>query len=217
DFRLPEDLSIPQGAQLWLPVPIDPANLNWGSYYLQPIARLKPGVRPEHALAEVSAVFAQVRQDNPQGAINDPGYKISVLPLYDDLVGAVKKALWVLVGAVGLVLLIACANVSRLLVALARGPGTRTVVPTIVDRERVDRALRRDGRCGAGRVGRRVDCENEPDQRSAPQPNLAECHCAALHAGHFSGGGDAVRPGPGGAGLAARFESGAARGRARIG
>ena len=93
DFRLPEDHSIPQGAQLWLSLQIDPANLNWGSYYLQPIARLKPGVRPEHALAEVSVVFAQLRQDNPQGAINDPGYKISVLPLYDDLVGPVKKAL----------------------------------------------------------------------------------------------------------------------------
>src|SRR5262245_10205225 len=121
DFRLPEDFSVPQFAQLWRAAQIDPANLNWGSYYLRPIARLKPGVRPEQAFTEVSAVFAQLRQDHPQGTINEPPHGIRVLPLQDDLVGAAKKALWILAGAVGLVLLIACANVSSLLLARAAG------------------------------------------------------------------------------------------------
>jgi putative ABC transport system permease protein len=122
DFRLPEDLSYRgEIGQLWVSWQINPANLNYGSYYLRPVARLKPGVRPEQAFAEVSSVFAQLRQDHPQGAITDPGYNIRVLPLQDDLVGAAKKALWILAGAVGLVLLIACANVSSLLLARAAG------------------------------------------------------------------------------------------------
>jgi len=93
--------------------------LNWGSYYLNPIARLKPGVSADRALTEISTIFARLKQDHPQGALTDPGYNIRLLPLHDDLVGNVRKALWILISAVVVVLLIACANVSSLLLARA--------------------------------------------------------------------------------------------------
>jgi len=118
-FQLPEGFSNPEAVQLWLPVRIDPANLNWGSYFLNPVARLKPSVSAERALAEVSTVFARLRQEHPEGALTDSGYSIDVRRLHDDIVGNVRRALWILIGAVAVVLLIACANVSSLLLARA--------------------------------------------------------------------------------------------------
>ncbi len=118
-FLLPEDLEGGEPAQIFRALPIDTGNLNWGSYYLRPVARLRDGVPPAQALAEIGAVFAALRRENPAAAIDAPDYSLRVVALQDDLVGDVRGALWVLLGAVAAVLLIACANVASLLLARA--------------------------------------------------------------------------------------------------
>ena len=119
DFRLPEDFAGAETAQLYVPLRFNTSQLNWGSYYMRPVARLKPGVEPEQAHAEVSTVYARLREEHPAGALTDPAYSLRVERLHEDMVSSVRLALWVLVGAVAVVLLIACANVSSLLLARA--------------------------------------------------------------------------------------------------
>jgi predicted permease len=118
-FALPEELADAPAVQLWRPRAIDPAKMNWGSYYLRPVARLRPGASARRALAEIGAAFARLRQENPAAAIHDPGYSFRVVGLHADLMGDARAVLWVLVGAVAVVLLIACANVASLLLAQA--------------------------------------------------------------------------------------------------
>jgi putative ABC transport system permease protein len=119
DFRLPEDFAGGEAVQYYAPLRFNTAQLNWGSYYMRPIARLGPGVEPEQAYAEISTIYARLREEHPAGALTDPAYSLRIQRLHDDMVSNVRLALWVLVGAVAVVLLIACANVSSLLLARA--------------------------------------------------------------------------------------------------
>jgi putative ABC transport system permease protein len=79
-------------------------------------ARLKPGVSFQQAASEMEAIGARLEQSNP--AVNR-GWRPNLFPIQDELFGKVEKAIWVLLGAVGFLLLMACANVANLL--LARG------------------------------------------------------------------------------------------------
>jgi len=87
-----------------------------GSHYIEGIARLRDGVTVDQARAEMNAIMTQLGREHPN---NDTGWTVLVIPLYTELVGGSRQLLLVLLGAVGIVLLIACANAANLLLARA--------------------------------------------------------------------------------------------------
>jgi len=108
-------------SQLWIPLGLDPNNRqNRGSHFTYVVGRLAAGVTPAQANAEMEIMLKQWGQWWPQTHVpNDTLHRVQMAPLRDEVVGNVRKALWVLQGAVALVLLIACANVANLLLARA--------------------------------------------------------------------------------------------------
>ncbi|MEX2177460.1 MAG: ABC transporter permease [Gemmatimonadaceae bacterium] len=109
------------GAQLWAPLGLDPANRqNRGSHFLYLVGRLAPASSESQANAELLTLLRSWREIAATGHVpNDSTHRVQMTPLRDDVIGNVKRALWVLQGAVLLVLLIACANVANLLLARA--------------------------------------------------------------------------------------------------
>jgi predicted permease len=108
-------------SQLWLPLGLNPDNRqNRGSHFVYVVGRLADNTSPAQANAEMEGFLKQWGEWWPQVHVpNDSTHRVQMAPLRDEVVGNVKKALWVLQGAVVLVLLIACANVANLLLARA--------------------------------------------------------------------------------------------------
>lgn len=111
---LPEGFHFPLRSEVWFPIPWESTNRTSGNY--KALALLKPGMTPESARAQLSAVGARLQKAFPSTHKNK---SFTATPLKDLFVQRSRMTLWLLMASVGVVLMVACANVANLLLARA--------------------------------------------------------------------------------------------------
>ena len=104
---------------VWMPARFNAANPPIGNFGWNAIGRLKPGVRPEQAATHLEplvkrAMSEYIQSDNYRAFLTDGRYRPIVHDMKEDIIGGVREPLWILLGTVAMVLLVACGNVANL-------------------------------------------------------------------------------------------------------
>ena len=113
---MPPKFNFPDDVDIWLRLQWDLTKHSRGAHFMEAIARLQPGVDETQAFRELSAISERLGRENVS---TNRGWLATPVPLLDDMLGYYRPALYVLLGAVAVVLLTACLNVAGLLLARA--------------------------------------------------------------------------------------------------